>query len=66
MCGIAGAIRGILDGREAAARPRSERIARLVEKISQAQRHRGPDGSGLWQSSGQEVSSATGASRSWT
>jgi asparagine synthase (glutamine-hydrolysing) len=55
MCGIAGAIRGILDRRAAAARPRSGRIAGLVEKISEAQRHRGPNGAGLWQSAGQEV-----------
>src|SRR6188474_2827708 len=56
MCGIAGAIRGILvDGREAASRPRSEGIVDLVERISRAQRHRGPDGSGLWESRGQEV-----------
>src|SRR3989442_10148281 len=55
MCGIAGAIRRLLDGREAASRPRSERIAGFVKRISEAQRHRGPDGSGLWQSSGQEV-----------
>jgi asparagine synthase (glutamine-hydrolysing) len=55
MCGIAGAVRRIADAREAAARPPSGRIGALVEKISQAQRHRGPDGAGLWQSSGQEV-----------
>jgi asparagine synthase (glutamine-hydrolysing) len=55
MCGIAGAIRWIPDRREAASRPRSERIAGFVERMSEAQRHRGPDGSGLWQSSGQEV-----------
>src|SRR5258708_6223646 len=55
MCGIAGGIRRILGGPDAASRPRSERIASLVKKISEAQRHRGPDGSGLWQSSGQEV-----------
>jgi asparagine synthase (glutamine-hydrolysing) len=55
MCAIAGAIRRIVDGRDAASRPRSERIVGLVKNISEAQRHRGPDGSGLWQSSGQEV-----------
>ena len=54
MCGIAGAIRRIPDGREAA-RPRRANICGFVEKMSEAQRHRGPDGSGLWQSSGQEV-----------
>jgi len=31
------------------------RIRGLVEKIADAQRHRGPDGAGLWQSCGQEV-----------
>src|SRR5258708_18580790 len=55
MCGVAGAIRRILDGREAAARPRSEKICGFVERISEAQRHRGPDGSGLWESRGGEV-----------
>ncbi|HWW92953.1 MAG TPA: asparagine synthase (glutamine-hydrolyzing) [Vicinamibacteria bacterium] len=55
MCGVAGAIRRIPQGREVAARPPSEQICAFVEKISEAQRHRGPDGSGLWQSSGREV-----------
>lgn len=55
MCGIAGAVRGIVPGPAPAARPPSPRIAGLVEKISRAQRHRGPDGSGLWRSSGEEV-----------
>jgi len=54
MCGIAGAVRRIPESPDAA-RPRSERIGALVGKISQAQRHRGPDGYGLWQSRGQEV-----------
>jgi asparagine synthase (glutamine-hydrolysing) len=54
MCGIAGAIRRIPESHDAA-RPRSERIGALVERISQAQRHRGPDGCGLWHSKGQEV-----------
>src|SRR5688500_4758139 len=55
MCGIAGAIR-VIDGRgHGTSRPRGQNIPRLVEKISQAQHHRGPDGSGLWESSGQEV-----------
>ena len=40
-------------GREAAAPPRSASGSRAwCERISAAQRHRGPDGSGLWQSSG--------------
>jgi asparagine synthase (glutamine-hydrolysing) len=55
MCGVAGAIRRIPDGREAAVRPPSARICAFVEKMTEAQRHRGPDGSGLWQSSGREV-----------
>src|SRR5258708_39559120 len=55
MCGVAGAIRRILDGREAAARPRSQKICGFVERISEAQRHRGPDGAGLWESRGGEV-----------
>jgi asparagine synthase (glutamine-hydrolysing) len=55
MCGIAGAVRRIPDRREAAGRPRSERIAALVETINAAVRHRGPDGAGLWQSGEQEV-----------
>jgi asparagine synthase (glutamine-hydrolysing) len=54
MCGIAGAVRRIPESPDAA-RPRSERIGAFVERISEAQRHRGPDGCGLWQSRGQEV-----------
>jgi asparagine synthase (glutamine-hydrolysing) len=54
MCGIAGAVRGI-GGAAEAARPRSGTMPALVENISRAQRHRGPDGGGLWQSRGQEV-----------
>jgi len=55
MCGIAGAVRSIPDGNEASSRPRSEKLVGFVKRISEAQFHRGPDGSGLWQSSGQEV-----------
>ena len=55
MCGIAGAIRNIGDGRQAASRPCSAKIAGYVERITEAQRHRGPDGSGLWRSGGHEV-----------
>ena len=54
MSGIAGAVRrgwGPKDG----ARPRSEWVAGLVQRMSEAQRHRGPDGSGLWRSPGEEV-----------
>jgi asparagine synthase (glutamine-hydrolysing) len=36
-------------------RSRSERLVGLVERVSRAVSHRGPDGSGLWQSTGQEV-----------
>ena len=55
MCGISGAIRRIPDASEAPRRGRSGSIAGMVEKINGAQRHRGPDGSGVWQSAGQEV-----------
>src|SRR5262245_58080803 len=55
MCGIAGAIRQIPPDGRSSARPRSRKVASLVEAITAAQRHRGPDGSGLWQSAGQEV-----------
>ena len=55
MCGIAGAVRRIPDVREAASRPASPRVRRYVETMADAQRHRGPDGAGLWQSPGQEV-----------
>src|SRR5688572_21038007 len=54
MCGISGAIRRGADG-SAAAPPERERLAALVERISAAQRHRGPDGCGLWRSAGHEV-----------
>jgi asparagine synthase (glutamine-hydrolysing) len=54
MCGIAGAIRGL--ARSGAGRPaRGEAVTRLVERVTGAVRHRGPDASGLWESSGQEV-----------
>jgi asparagine synthase (glutamine-hydrolysing) len=55
MCGIAGAIRNIGDSRGSGTRPCSEKVAVYVERITEAQRHRGPDGSGLWRSGGQEV-----------
>lgn len=55
MCGIVGAIRRIRSHRGAPSRPRVEGMTRLVERMGQALHHRGPDGSGLWQSSGQEV-----------
>ena len=47
MCGIAGAFRN-LDA--ATPPPASARLGGLVERISRAQRHRGPDGEGLWRS----------------
>jgi asparagine synthase (glutamine-hydrolysing) len=55
MCGIAGAVRRIPSVGEPQGRPRSEKLVGLVERMSQAVRHRGPDGSGIWQSAGQEV-----------
>ena len=55
MCGIAGAIRKIPHRLDAAERPHSGKLVGLVEDLSRSQHHRGPDGSGLWQSSGQEV-----------
>jgi asparagine synthase (glutamine-hydrolysing) len=55
MCGIAGAVREIRPAPEGRL-PRSERIANLVQAVSDAQRHRGPDGFGLWESAGREVS----------
>ena len=55
MCGIAGAIRKIPP--DPTVRPRTDEGAavRWVERMTEAQRHRGPDGSGLWQSAGTEV-----------
>jgi asparagine synthase (glutamine-hydrolysing) len=55
MSGIAGAVRRGWEGPKGAARPRSEWVTGLVQRISDAQRHRGPDGSGLWRSSAGEV-----------
>jgi asparagine synthase (glutamine-hydrolysing) len=55
MCGIAGAIGTIPNGHAVASRPMSEKVAGFVARMSEAQRHRGPDGSGLWHSSGREV-----------
>jgi asparagine synthase (glutamine-hydrolysing) len=55
MCGIAGAVRETSDGGQGTSRARHEKIVGVVERISAAQRHRGPDGSGQWVSSGREV-----------
>jgi len=43
------------DPRARAARPRSDSLVSLVRRVTDAERHRGPDGSGLWQSPGQEA-----------
>ena len=55
MCGIAGAIRKISP--DPTIRTRSDDGAALqwAQRMTEAQRHRGPDGSGLWQSAGAEV-----------
>jgi asparagine synthase (glutamine-hydrolysing) len=55
MCGIAGAVRRILPAAEAPGRARSGRLARTVAAMADAQRHRGPDGGGTWESPGQEA-----------
>jgi asparagine synthase (glutamine-hydrolysing) len=54
MCGIAGAVRRI-PGPGEASPPPSERVRALVETATRAERHRGPDGCGVWQSGAQEV-----------
>ncbi len=53
MCGIAGAIRETPKG--GGAGPWGGRLLDLVQRMTEAERHRGPDGSGLWVSDGQEV-----------
>ncbi len=55
MCGIAGAVRPICRDRASARRAPSDRIKGYVETMSEALRHRGPDGHGLWQSDTSEV-----------
>jgi asparagine synthase (glutamine-hydrolysing) len=55
MCGIAGAVRGLSAGGQKRSGARSANVVSLVERISAAQDHRGPDGSGLWVSSDQDV-----------
>ncbi len=54
MCGVAGAIRRIPADPGSAQRPDDE-VTGWVRRMTDAQHHRGPDGAGLWQSSGQEV-----------
>jgi asparagine synthase (glutamine-hydrolysing) len=55
MCGIAGAIRKIPPDRTVPPRSDDGAAVRWVERMAEAQRHRGPDGSGLWQSAAKEV-----------
>ncbi len=55
MCGIGGAVGRLSGERGDAARAHDARVVGVVERISAALRHRGPDGSGLWASSGREV-----------
>ena len=54
MCGVAGAIRKIPRDR-GETRADSSAILTWVGRASEAQRHRGPDGSGVWESGGGEV-----------
>jgi asparagine synthase (glutamine-hydrolysing) len=54
MCGIAGAV-GKLAPPDLDVTPNSSAVAACVERISAAQRHRGPDGSGLWATEAAEV-----------
>lgn len=55
MCGIAGAILTDTGDGDGVGRPLSGSVFRLVERMSEAQSHRGPDGSGLWRSRAGEV-----------
>src|SRR5215470_590872 len=55
MCGIAGAVGRIHEDSAPPAPGGAEWLTRLVARISDAERHRGPDGSGLWHTTGQEV-----------
>ncbi len=55
MCGIAGAIRKISPDSTIRAASDDGAAVQWVQRMTEAQHHRGPDGSGLWQSSGQEV-----------
>jgi asparagine synthase (glutamine-hydrolysing) len=55
MCGIAGAVRTSRGGHGDASGAGGRGLAGLVTRITDAQRHRGPDGCGLWHSTGQEA-----------
>jgi asparagine synthase (glutamine-hydrolysing) len=55
MCGIAGAILSAPRGRRTPPDGRAEQMLGWVTRMSDAQRHRGPDGHGVWQSDGREV-----------
>jgi asparagine synthase (glutamine-hydrolysing) len=54
MCGIAGAIRGRRP-RQGPGPPHGDVVRALVERVTAAESHRGPDGCGVWRSPGQEV-----------
>jgi asparagine synthase (glutamine-hydrolysing) len=53
MCGIAGAVGNL--GPAALNAPNRNAVTASVERMSAAQRHRGPDGGGLWASDSAEV-----------
>jgi asparagine synthase (glutamine-hydrolysing) len=55
MCGIAGAVRGIGRPRLPPPAHGRARLRAIVSRMSEAQRHRGPDGTGDWESERQEV-----------
>lgn len=55
MCGIAGAVLRLSRPHDEANARRAPALVECVERISAAQRHRGPDGAGLWTAEGGEV-----------